>query len=94
MHKSLVGEIHCHWHSRNTQDLCCHDEQCGQIQWSVSGVQRWIISPIRACDTLPHSGHGYVGLAAGGRVGIATLSEQHAFSEPVIVVVGIHSHTL
>ena len=35
--------------------------------------------------------HGYVGLAetcaGGGRVRKASLSEQHAFSEPVVVVV-------
>ena len=26
-------------------------------------VRRWLISPMLACSTLPHSGHGYVGPA-------------------------------
>ena len=58
-------------------------------------MQRRLLNPIRACNTLPHSGHGYVGPAEvlhGGRVRKASLSEQYAFSEPVVVVVGIHSH--
>ena len=29
--------------------------------WLTMWVRRWLISPILACSTLPHSGHGYVG---------------------------------
>ena len=31
--------------------------------WLTLWVRRWLISPILACSTLPHSGHEYVGPA-------------------------------
>ena len=40
------------------------------------------MSPILACSTLPHSGHGYVGPAEALVVEKVSLCEQRAFSEP------------
>ena len=39
------------------------DDDDFMIGWPCLWVQRRLLNPIRACNTLPHSGHGYVGPA-------------------------------